>query len=214
MTMSNSSLLTSEEREICEQISKNDEGLYNQRARVLLALNEGMSQVEAGELAGLSAGQVKYCLQCFRQLRTASIFSTQTPGQITQAEPRFSSQIKNTDSKIQDSINQLKQTQDELNKSKAAYKPDEKNKLVEEPVNAFSTLENSSRQLKQTQDKLDKSKAAGVPDEKNSLTEEPDKKKKADKKVKNKKPEKKPKKLKNKKSKAFGKKKKKKKKKK
>lgn len=133
MTRSKSSLLTSEERVICEQISKNGEELFNQRARVLLALNEGMSQTEAGKLAGLTIEQVDCCLQRFRQLRTASIFSTETHCQKTQDEPEFHSQLNNTYSRIEDSINQLKQADDRLIACDIVSQPDEKNKLTETP---------------------------------------------------------------------------------
>lgn len=129
MTNTNRSLLSAEEQAICEQISKNDNGLYYQRARVLLALNKGMSQKEAGELSGLTVGQVGHCLERFRQLRTASIFSTETQTQSTDSEPRLSSQLINTESKIADTINKLKQNQDRMNSNKTAPGTNEKIKV-------------------------------------------------------------------------------------
>lgn len=63
-------LLTLEERAICERVSITDQAPHNQRAQVLLALDEGLSQTEAGERVGLKAGQVKYWLNKFQQQRT------------------------------------------------------------------------------------------------------------------------------------------------
>ena len=91
MTESNGSLLTSEEKSTCEQISKSNGQPDSQRARALLALNEDMSQAKAAELAGLTIGQVRYCLSRFRQLRTG-IFSTQEKSQTTGVETDVTSQ--------------------------------------------------------------------------------------------------------------------------
>ena len=60
-------LLTPEERAVCERISQADDAPYNYRAQTLLALDEGMSQAQAGERSGLTRGQVKYALSRFRQ---------------------------------------------------------------------------------------------------------------------------------------------------
>ena len=64
-------LLTSEERTICERVSATDEAPHSQRARALLALDEGLPQIEVSKQTGLTPGQVKYWLSRFRQQRTA-----------------------------------------------------------------------------------------------------------------------------------------------
>jgi hypothetical protein len=61
-------LLSTKERHICEQIATHA-GLYGQRARALLALDDGGTRAEAGTIASLSPGQVKYVLTKFRQQR-------------------------------------------------------------------------------------------------------------------------------------------------
>jgi len=66
------SLLTSQEWAICEQIAVR-EGPHGPRALALLALDEGITQAQAGERAGLSRGQVKYWVARFRKQRL-SIF--------------------------------------------------------------------------------------------------------------------------------------------
>ena len=67
--LSESRLLTSAEQAACEKIAAANEALHSQRAQALLALDQGSSQTEAGQQAGLTPGQVRYCLNKFRQQR-------------------------------------------------------------------------------------------------------------------------------------------------
>jgi hypothetical protein len=82
-------LLSAEERAICEQISKANDLPYNYRAQALLALDEGLSQAQAGERSGLTRGQVKYAVSQFRKNKLG-IFPEplQTPAGGTPAEPK------------------------------------------------------------------------------------------------------------------------------
>jgi outer membrane biosynthesis protein TonB len=59
-------LLSLDEREVCEHITVG-EAPHSQRAQALLALDEGATQAEAGQRAGLTSGQVKYWLGKFRK---------------------------------------------------------------------------------------------------------------------------------------------------
>ena len=61
-------LLDPDQREAIERITKS-EAPHNQRAQAILALDEGITQAEAGQRAGLTSGQVKYWLGKFRQVR-------------------------------------------------------------------------------------------------------------------------------------------------
>lgn len=61
-------LLSSQERQAFKMISAGDD-LHGQRAIALLAVDEGVTQKEAGARSGLTPGQVKYWLGRFRQLR-------------------------------------------------------------------------------------------------------------------------------------------------
>ncbi len=65
-------LLTPNEQITLTQIATRDDG-YGRRARALLALNEGTTQVEAGQRAGLSERRVRYWLGVFR-LKRLGIF--------------------------------------------------------------------------------------------------------------------------------------------
>ena len=79
-------LLTPEERQVCTQIAAG-EAPHSQRALALLALAQRVTQAEAGELSGLTEGQVRYWRDKFRQQRL-SIFPE---NQLREAEPRPSS---------------------------------------------------------------------------------------------------------------------------
>jgi Mg-chelatase subunit ChlI len=61
-------LLSSQEREAFKMISTGND-LHGQRALALLAIDEGATQEQAAQQAGLTAGQVKYWLGKFRRVR-------------------------------------------------------------------------------------------------------------------------------------------------
>ena len=61
-------LLSDQEREAFKMISTGND-LHGQRAIALLAIDEGASQSQAAQQAGLTAGQVKYWLGKFRRVR-------------------------------------------------------------------------------------------------------------------------------------------------
>lgn len=63
------SLLTDQEYAACLHIAAQSEEMYRRRAQALLALNEGASQAEAGQRAGLSARRVRHWLAEFRRKR-------------------------------------------------------------------------------------------------------------------------------------------------
>jgi len=65
------SLLSAEERAILDQIAA-QEPPYSQRAQALLAIDQGTTQAEAGRQTGLSRKQVRYWLDKFREVRTAT----------------------------------------------------------------------------------------------------------------------------------------------
>lgn len=61
-------LLTSEERMVLEQISQ-EQDIDGRRASALMTLDDGATQAEAAEKAGLTLGQVQYILRKFRSDR-------------------------------------------------------------------------------------------------------------------------------------------------
>jgi hypothetical protein len=63
-----SRLLTPEEREACGRVAAGC-APHSQRALALMALDQGVTQAEAGELSGLTKGQVRYWRDRFRDNR-------------------------------------------------------------------------------------------------------------------------------------------------
>lgn len=62
-------LLNSQERWLCEHIAGGN-APWVQRAQALISVDEGASYIDAGEIAGLRASQVKYWVAAFRRRRT------------------------------------------------------------------------------------------------------------------------------------------------
>jgi hypothetical protein len=69
-SLQKSRLLSPQEREAFKMISTGND-LHGQRALALLAIDEGATQEQAAQRSGLTAGQVKYWLGKFRQVRMA-----------------------------------------------------------------------------------------------------------------------------------------------
>ena len=67
-TAQDENLLAEQERVAFKMISTGND-LHGQRAVALLAVDEGATQAEAAQQAGLTPGQVKYWLGKFRQVR-------------------------------------------------------------------------------------------------------------------------------------------------
>jgi len=61
-------LLSPQERDVCLRISEGDT-LHSQRAQALLSVDDGATQAQAGQRAGLTQGQVSYWLGKFRKIR-------------------------------------------------------------------------------------------------------------------------------------------------
>ena len=65
---SDGTLLSLQERDVCLRISEGDT-IHSQRAGALLAIDDGATQAQAGQKAGLTLGQVSYWLGKFRKIR-------------------------------------------------------------------------------------------------------------------------------------------------
>ena len=81
------SLLTPQERTLCEQIATRDD-MYRRRALALLTLDEGTTQAEAGERAKLSTRRVRYWLAEFRERRLTVFPDRVLEQQQTPTRPR------------------------------------------------------------------------------------------------------------------------------
>jgi len=76
-------LLTRQERAVCLQIANRDD-LHGRRARGLLALDEGATQAQAAQRAGMSSRRIRYWLAALRHKRLG-VF----PPRVIGAESRF-----------------------------------------------------------------------------------------------------------------------------
>ncbi len=73
-------LLTADEKIALAQLAGRDD-IEGQRARALLAIDDGRTQLEAAEQAGLTEGQVRYFLGKFRKEQLAAFASYQEPAE-------------------------------------------------------------------------------------------------------------------------------------
>lgn len=109
-------LLSDQEREAFKMISTGND-LHGQRAIALLAIDDGATQAQAAQRSGLTAGQVKYWLGKFRQVRM-EIF----PEQILKTEKMESPAVKESKSK------KSKKSADKKGKKKSKKKGGKKTK--------------------------------------------------------------------------------------
>ena len=84
------SLMTPDERSVCEQIAAAGGSPHSLRAQALLILDTGASQVEAAAQSGLTPNQVKYWLGRFRNNRLTifpDVWVTVAPQSTAEPEP-------------------------------------------------------------------------------------------------------------------------------
>lgn len=62
-------LLTKDERELCRKIAELKIVLVSRRAKALLMLDDGHTQVKSAELSSLTLGQFRYLLRLFKKKR-------------------------------------------------------------------------------------------------------------------------------------------------
>jgi CHAD domain-containing protein len=88
-------LLAPQERAVCQQIATRDD-MYGRRARALLALDEGVTQKEAGERATMSDRRVRHWLAAFRR-RRLDIFPARVLDTTTRAPTPSGTEPSGTD---------------------------------------------------------------------------------------------------------------------
>jgi len=77
-------LLTPDEHAVCTELAQRDD-LHGRRARALLEVDAGQTQIEAGRRAGMSARRVRHWQAAFRQKRLG-VFPDRVLGACTQGE--------------------------------------------------------------------------------------------------------------------------------
>lgn len=63
--------ITKKEQKFCRSVAAQDKGLASQRAKALLAINDGDSRAIVSESSGLTLGQIKYLQTAFKSKRLA-----------------------------------------------------------------------------------------------------------------------------------------------
>jgi len=88
-------LLSEKERKACLKLSKADDEITRNRAKALLALDDGCTQAKAGALSGLTRGQVNYTVVLFRQ-KGMDLFSQDTTANAEQKKKPANSAKKSS----------------------------------------------------------------------------------------------------------------------
>ena len=110
-------LLSAQEREAFKMISTGND-LHGQRALALLAIDEGSTQEQAGQRAGLTTGQVKYWLGKFRRVRM-DIF----PEQVLNADQMaLDQEASDQGAQVADKTKKSKKSQGKKSKKKTSKK--------------------------------------------------------------------------------------------
>ena len=120
------SLLSTKEQTFCENLSS-QRTLQGKRAKALLALNDGDTQVISAKKSGLSYGQVKYLLSIFRK-KGLSVFQEITE---TEKKPKPANKTKSQKSKSKKPKKEKKKPMKEKKKkikSKTKKQKDKKSK--------------------------------------------------------------------------------------
>ncbi|WP_457576035.1 helix-turn-helix domain-containing protein [Desulfomarina sp.] len=96
MATTTGNLLDQKERESCEYITKLNIGLFSQRAKALLLLDDGHTQVKSAELSKLTIGQLRYLLVLFKEKRMDLFPGHTLPAASTEEKSSRTSQSDNT----------------------------------------------------------------------------------------------------------------------
>lgn len=120
----------------CKRLAVSDSA-DNKRATALLAVHTGATQVAAGEISGLTAGQVRYIVRRFRVMRLDALsFDVETKPNIAQPDdddavlvdnkPKKAKKKSKKDKKLKKT--KLKESDKKTKKSKNKTKTDKKEK--------------------------------------------------------------------------------------
>jgi len=145
----NTSLLSNNDKSVCEKISSQGT-LEGKRAKALLALNDGDTQVIAAKKSGLSYGQVKYLLTVYRK-KGISLFPVVT------TEKKETIPVKKEKSKKSKSKAKKKASK-KSDKKKDKKKSEKKNKKKSKPKKDKSKVSGKKKDKKKKTKKSKKKK--------------------------------------------------------
>jgi transposase-like protein len=113
-----SNLLSPDERNACRRVAAGT-APHSQRALALMALDQGVTQSEAGELSGLSQGQVRYWRDRFREKRL-SIFPEDIRTGAEKPSPRESQPQDTRDLEDDETLRSVSRSQEKKGSKKKA----------------------------------------------------------------------------------------------
>ena len=110
-------LITKKEQKYCKQVAAQDKGLASQRAKVLLAINDGASRAMASETSGLTPGQIQYLLKVFKIKRLAIFPESESVKEKTSKNKKVKSKKMSGKSKMKKSKKDKKKDKSKKSKS-------------------------------------------------------------------------------------------------
>ena len=119
-------ILTPTEREICENIAAQGDTLNSQRAKVLLLIDEGITQANACATSDMSIGQLRYALTLFRksgmQMFPQDKAIAQEPEDVAEAIVEPTEPIKSVETETAPDVPKKKKSKDKGKKKKKVKK--------------------------------------------------------------------------------------------
>ena len=120
-------LLTTKEMTACKKIASQKASLNTKRAKVLLAIDEGLSSPQASKQMRLTLGQVKYLLSRFRDKRMA-MFEVEVKKPAPKTAPKRKSAPPKTTAKATKTVKETKAKPKPAIKTEKKKKKDKKKK--------------------------------------------------------------------------------------
>jgi hypothetical protein len=139
-------LLTADERVACIHLTA-QEGVDGQRARALLAIDDGATQSAAAEQAGLTEGQLRYFLGKFRQERLAAF-----PDYLIEASPALTEEAADAlssdkQSQNREALHDLIHELDELIAALRAIIPESTAQTPYSPLRLMTLIRNNAGKM-------------------------------------------------------------------
>ncbi|BCL62911.1 hypothetical protein DGMP_36040 [Desulfomarina profundi] len=144
MATTTGNLLNQKERESCEYITKLNIGLFSRRAKALLLLDDGHTQVKSAELSKLTIGQLRYLLVLFKEKRMDLFPGHTLPATSTEEPSSQTSQPENTTVKKK----KKKKKDGKKNKKKKKEKEEKKKKKKGKKKNKKKKKEKKGKKKK------------------------------------------------------------------
>jgi hypothetical protein len=175
-TQQNDRLLSEEERMTCQNLAMSGDGLMNQRAKALLALDRGLTRAEACEQSGLTLGQVRYLLATFRQKRL-NMFTREVWMEMEQQPQTDEMVLKaEVEEEVETRVDKVQETQEIKRGKKKKQKKEKKVKGKKGGKKDKKLKKKDAAKTKGKKGKSKKSKAKGIKKGKGKVSKKKSKK--------------------------------------